>query len=1845
MFGVTKAFFGVVETQGRGALHAHNLVWVRGMPPSVELVKEAMTSHPAFKARFEEWGKSCVVASLPLSQAVVSCSVCGGEMAPMDMPESAHRPAGKHSKEPHVARCKVEECRARATSTDILAVQASRHREMGRGGGDAGLVAQPRQHPSVKEPGVEVLQESGEPGADGGDTIAAPVNPESLALFCGSPVLPPWSLVGGYDTGGLSKMQAALCRVQLHSWKHVDSCFKKGAAAKKGCCRYVFPRSPTSGGFAKGVFQPQRLLGCEYVNPYNPLLYAVCRSNVDVRLLFNDKARAVVYYIVKYATKAQQEMEPGMADVLAHFEKRLTGGSASGQDVDIATRRVLSMAYNSSSRLQIPAPLAAMTVLGYPGRICSHKFGCLMLAQALQRFKGDPISGVLRLLRLPPASGGGVSAPPAEHPVHSGGGDGGSGSPRSSGRIAAIELADGPGNEERSRGEASDCGASAPRAAPVRRRAVVLDSFTEYSCRPTQLGEVNWYQYVQNWRQVKLPVKERGAAASFEELSSSSEDSDEDAPGRSVRALRYTEHHPLHQTHGLLRRHTPCVPRIYGPRLPDRDALVDEEAENNYAMSALVLFAPWRCEQDLLRDASSWHIAFVRTQFDAASLTQMAIMQSWYDAKKEADRDAAEEATLGGGTGGGEERDSDGDDEGLSRDLTMCGDVEGGTGALNFEEAALGAVAGEMVGVESPNATAVDPLVTHFLATGALGLLSGAICKAAAAPFDTADDLMSGWRGMLAAADPSMDKTYHPGKHADDTSCSGMPRIDHLSVDKEAAEMCARLRLGELDSASGDCGEDTDADGGSTSSGKPRITVQALREALCDTLPPATSASAPAPIPAAAPAGLSIGAVGGIFSLNELQLMAFSILALAVGRSMLRDLGGADEDLAAGSRPGLDGDCQNGAPEVSCTARQLLFYLGGEGGTGKTRVIDALRFFCASWGRPRAVLTSAFTGLAASAIGGSTLHSLVQLSGKGRRTPALPTAQQCAVFRGTLMVVVDEVSMLSAEQLAEAEGRLRLLMERDVDFGGLHMCLAGDFFQMPPIGAPFLFADIVTAHEAFVARRRATVAARVAAVRGSVGVATEVASVGRRDTNCGRPACRSPNDDGEGACNDCIALRGTASHDVGAQAVVLSARMHVQRRGFHLWRLFGDCVVLTENVRQREDAEYQAIVRAARVGAISDEMIERLNSRVVSSRLKDKSVSGEPAVVVYTNVVRTQMSQLLMGAAARGMPRRIVRLFAVVKQLGRTLSFAEKQALLGMPSQGTGELEMVLDVYCGLPVFVTKNLATELGVANGTRAVVVSVQFPERTGFRDHVVDGGGVVMVPSSAAQVVWIKVDGACASRGRLPCVHTDAVDGAFPVVMSKFRGQVRLPTQVGGGSVGLTVDQFPLTPAFFMTPYKLQGRTVSSLCVPSWPGSRCPSCTSYLLLSRPQQLSQLLLSEKLTKGAAKKYGPGRALLLEDARLRTLSASTVRKWGPRLQRAAARGLVCGMHTEPECGPRAAGDWVSVLPGALLPRPPARVPLTGYAPGVGGSQVCTPSERPRVARPASEPGPASRAWPTFRQGLRVADGQPSRGHRPLLRGFQVAPGRRLPSEPRRSPGMVIFSEPTPSECAAVQTAMAVGVAGAGEWDVVVRLPHVGGITRDDLRRFRPGGWLSGEGMTGIFMLLQERHDRRVAANSAVADCLFVSSYFYLHVAGGIFDQSPAVTIPHLRGRNVFRHRAVFIPVHEGIDHWFLAVVLPSAGIIMQFDSLGRHSDTVFRRLSLWLAFEARRCGHVVWPQLSSVCYDNRSPQQDNGDDCGFFVALTARLLADEMPLLFDASIMPQLRSRMAVDMLRGRID
>lgn len=129
-------------------------------------------------------------------------------------------------------------------------------------------------------------------------------------------------------------------------------------------------------------------------------------------------------------------------------------------------------------------------------------------------------------------------------------------------------------------------------------------------------------------------------------------------------------------------------------------------------------------------------------------------------------------------------------------------------------------------------------------------------------------------------------------------------------------------------------------------------------------------------------------------------------------------------------------------------------FLTGEPGSGKTHTVNTF----VSWLREHDIepAITASTGIAATHIGGLTIHAW---SGIGIRHNLSPydldeiTTNKRVVDRiqATRILIIDEVSMLSAQTLSMVHLVCREIRQSDQPFGGLQVVLVGDFFQLPPV--------------------------------------------------------------------------------------------------------------------------------------------------------------------------------------------------------------------------------------------------------------------------------------------------------------------------------------------------------------------------------------------------------------------------------------------------------------------------------------------------------------------------------------------------------------------------------------------------------------------------------------------------------------------------------------------------------------------------------------------------------------------------------------------------------------------------
>jgi hypothetical protein len=176
-------------------------------------------------------------------------------------------------------------------------------------------------------------------------------------------------------------------------------------------------------------------------------------------------------------------------------------------------------------------------------------------------------------------------------------------------------------------------------------------------------------------------------------------------------------------------------------------------------------------------------------------------------------------------------------------------------------------------------------------------------------------------------------------------------------------------------------------------------------------------------------ANLIINATVALYSLNEEQERAFRIIANHIS-----------------------------SPETE----QLKMYLGGMGGTGKSRVIKAIIHLLSQRKEDHRFTVLAPTGTAAALLNGSTYHKALGIYRKNEvgldfsRSESAVLNDVRARLQGVQYLFIDEISMIACHELYSISARLaQITGMHDVPFGGMNIVLAGDFAQLAPVfGAP-----------------------------------------------------------------------------------------------------------------------------------------------------------------------------------------------------------------------------------------------------------------------------------------------------------------------------------------------------------------------------------------------------------------------------------------------------------------------------------------------------------------------------------------------------------------------------------------------------------------------------------------------------------------------------------------------------------------------------------------------------------------------------------------------------------------------
>jgi ATP-dependent DNA helicase PIF1 len=162
---------------------------------------------------------------------------------------------------------------------------------------------------------------------------------------------------------------------------------------------------------------------------------------------------------------------------------------------------------------------------------------------------------------------------------------------------------------------------------------------------------------------------------------------------------------------------------------------------------------------------------------------------------------------------------------------------------------------------------------------------------------------------------------------------------------------------------------------------------------------------------------------------------------------------------------------------------QLLLNVDSVAGSGKTftllKTYARIQELAEQARKQNPVFRAAPTGIAAFNIVKKTLHSLLRLPVKGKKSDLSVATLQAlqSLFYNCRFLIIDKKSIIDIKTLSLIDDRLRAILPAcsDQPFGGVNVLLCKDFFQLPPVGGKPLYSlkhshiDAIKGHQLYQA--------------------------------------------------------------------------------------------------------------------------------------------------------------------------------------------------------------------------------------------------------------------------------------------------------------------------------------------------------------------------------------------------------------------------------------------------------------------------------------------------------------------------------------------------------------------------------------------------------------------------------------------------------------------------------------------------------------------------------------------------------------------------------------------------------
>ncbi len=478
-------------------------------------------------------------------------------------------------------------------------------------------------------------------------------------------------------------------------------------------------------------------------------------------------------------------------------------------------------------------------------------------------------------------------------------------------------------------------------------------------------------------------------------------------------------------------------------------------------------------------------------------------------------------------------------------------------------------------------------------------------------------------------------------------------------------------------------------------------------------------------------------------------------------------------------------------------APQLCQFVGGEGGTGKSRVIEAVIAVFAGKSMLHRLLVTATSGTAAARINGITIHAACNVSvdasrttGSSSRSTRDPGPSSSASLRvdgqsrmdwqEKDVLIIDEISMLGARTLHAVNERLCDFRGCTEDFGGIPIVLfLGDFKQFRPVQERSILV----------------------------------------------PSSEFAWDEGK---------------------TFRVEQRHQHDRAHMLWRRFTTVVMLNEQVRAAGDPQLQRLLTRIRQGVADQSDVDMLNRTCYQ---EGKRIPWESGITVVTPLNRNRWNLNIEAALSYQTQHKAQLRIFMSEHKWKAGQPTEEEAImiLGYGDDSSVPIPGIFMFVPGMLVVVNRNTHQGLKLVNGSNYtaldVIIDDAFPGHRISADTILHFGppaGIILAAESTREFSFVGMP-----PGTI----------LLTPLSSKIECVRRRPWQ----QHDVTRRGLPCTAAFACTDYKVQGRTLERVALElrgtrtvqvsgQAVASQCDPYSLYVQLSRCSSLTGIMLLSKV-------------------------------------------------------------------------------------------------------------------------------------------------------------------------------------------------------------------------------------------------------------------------------------------------------------------------------------------------------------------------------------------------------------